>query len=242
MFSDFLAKAEIIDVRKFAFDLCDANLFEYARNCLMRLCENDNELTIEDVNAISRICKGKMDEYRKAWKSIYLTEQKERGKGRDDRSTPLLDYRKSIESNISNFSKEIIDMIQKSLINRTTDTSIRGLLYRMIGDYWRYLAEIQRGYERRESTSKANAAYQEAEDLIVACCGPAAAIRLSLMLNMAIFRFEIYSEPDEALKIAQKAYNEGIASVDSLHDEQYMDSILLLQMLHRTIVSWQQNK
>ena len=242
MFSDFLQSAEISEVRKFALDLCDANLFDYAKNCIMRLAENDSDLQLEDINVISRICKGKMDSTRKTWKTIYLSEQKERGKGRDDRSTPLLEYRKNVEQEITAFSKEIIEMIQKSLINRTNDTSMRGLLYRMVGDYWRYLAEIQRSYDRRDSTNKALAAYQEAEDLIVACCGPAAAIRLSLMLNIAIFRFEILSEPDEALDIALKAYNEGIATVDSLHDEAYTDSILLLQMLHRTIVSWQQNK
>ena len=242
MFSDFLKTAEISEVRKFALNLCDANLFDYAKNCIMRLAENDSDLQLEDINVISRICKGKMDSARKTWKTIYLSEQKERGKGRDDRSTPLLEYRKNVEQEITTFSKEIIEMIQKSLINRTNDTSMRGLLYRMVGDYWRYLAEIQRSYDRRDSTNKALAAYQEAEDLIVACCGPAAAIRLSLMLNIAIFRFEILSEPDEALDIALKAYNEGIATVDSLHDEAYTDSILLLQMLHRTIVSWQQNK
>ena len=242
MFSDFLTTAEISEVRKFALDLCDANLFDYAKNCIPRLAENDSDLQLEDINVISRICKGKMDAARKTWKTIYLSEQKERGKGRDDRSTPLLEFRKGIEQEITAFSKEIIEMIQKSLINRTNDTSMRGLLYRMIGDYWRYLAEIQRSYDRRDSTNKALAAYQEAEDLIVACCGPAAAIRLSLMLNIAIFRFEILSEPDEALDIALKAYNEGIATVDSLHDEAYTDSILILQMLHRTIVSWQQNK
>lgn len=217
-------------------------LFSYARTCLPRLSECDGELTLDDINVISRICKGKMDSIRKAWKAIYLAEQKERGKGRDDRSTPLLAYRKQLESEITNFSKEVIEMIQKHLINRTNDTPQRGLLYRMVGDYLRYLAEIQRGYDRRESTNKAHSAYQEAEDLIVASCGPAAAIRLSLMLNIAIFKFEILSEPDEALDLAQRTYNEGIACVDSLHEEAYADSILLLQMLHRTIVSWQQNK
>ena len=242
MFQEFLSTAEIPDIRKFALHLCDCNLFDYAKNCINRLAENDSDLTLEDINVISRICKGKMDAARKTWKIIYLSEQKERGKGRDDRSTPLLEFRKNIEQEITSFSKEIIEIIQKNLINRTNDTSMRGLLYRMIGDYWRYLAEIQRSYDRRDSTNKALAAYQEAEDLIVASCGPAAAIRLSLMLNIAIFKFEILSESDEALDIAQKAYNEGIATVDSLHDEAYTDSILLLQMLHRTIVSWQQNK
>lgn len=213
-----------------------------ARSCLKNLSENQSELTLDDINAISRICKGKMDSIRKAWKTIYLAEQKERGKGRDDRSAPLLEFRKKIEVEITSISKEVIDIIQKSLINRTTDTSLRGLLFRMVGDYWRYLTEIQRGYDRRESTGKALSAYQEAEDLIVACCGPASAIRLSLMLNMAVFKFEILSEPDEALALAQKAYEEGISCVDTLHEDAYSDSILLLQMMHRTIVSWQQNK
>jgi hypothetical protein len=183
-----------------------------------------------------------MDSYRKAWKAVYLSEQKERGKGRDDRSTPLLDYRKQLESNITDLAKGTIEMVQKKLIPRTNDTSMRGLLFKMMGDFWRYLAEIQRGYDRRESANKSLAAYQEAEDLIVASTGPAAAVRLSLLLNMAIFRFEILSEPDDALALAKKAYDEGIAAVDSLREEAYADSILLLQMIHRTMAAWMRNK
>jgi len=217
-------------------------IFSDSRSFLDRLVHNEEDLVLDDINAISRICKGKVDSIRKGWKAIYLAEQKERGKGRDDRSTPLLEYRKKLESELTEFSKFVIEMIQKYLINRTTDTTIRGLLYRMIGDYWRYLAEIQRGYDRRDSITKASSAYQEAEDLIVACCGPAAAIRLSLMLNIAIFRFEILSEPDEALGIAQKAFDEGVSCVDTLHEEAYSDSILQLQILHRTIIAWQLNK
>lgn len=242
MFAEFVSAAETSEIRNVAICLCDSALYDYAKNCLPRIVDNEAEITIDDQNAISRICKGAVDSYRRAWKVIYLAEQKERGKGRDDRSTPLLEYRKQLESKIAEESKAVIEMIQKKLINRTNDTSMRGLMFKMTGDYWRYLSEVQRGYDRRESANKALAAYQEAEDLIVACTGPAAAVRLSLFLNIAIFKFEILSEPDEALELAQKTYNEGIASVDSLHEEAYADSILLLQMIHRTIVAWSRNK
>jgi hypothetical protein len=216
--------------------------FSHARRCLPRLADAPADFTIDDQNAIARICKGSMDALRKAWKSVYLAEQKERGKGRDDRSTPLLDYRKRLEAGITDLAKETIEMVQKKLIVRAKDASIRGLLFKMTGDFWRYLAEIQRGYDRRESANKSLAGYQEAEDLIVASTGPAAAVRLALLLNMAIFRFEILSEPDEALDLARKAYDEGIAAVDSLREEAYADSILLLQMIHRTMAAWSRNK
>lgn len=216
--------------------LSDASYF------LPRLSDEKTEMNMDDLNTISRICKGQIDGFRKAWKQIYLAEQKERGKGRDDRTTPLLEYRKHLESKISGQSREIIEIIQKKLITRTNDTAMRGLLFKMTGDYWRYLAEVQRGYDRRESANKALSAYQEAEDLIVACTGAAAASRLSLMLNMAMFKFEILSEPDEALDMLKKAYEEGIACVDSLHEEAYSDSILMLQIIHRTIFAWSKNK
>ncbi|KAH0792662.1 14-3-3-like protein GF14-6 [Histomonas meleagridis] len=216
--------------------------FSDAKTCLNRLASEESELSIDDQNIISRICKGEIDSLRRAWKSIYLSEQKERGKGRDDRSTLILEYRKQLESKITDFTTGVVEMVQNKLIPRTSDTTMRGMMFKMIGDYQRYLAEIQRGYERRESTNRAMAAYQEAEDLIVACCSPAAAPRLSLMLNMAIFKFEILSDPDEALAFVKKAYADGVAVIDNLHNEEYTDSILLLQMLHRTIVSWTKNR
>lgn len=242
MLTEFLGDADVDETRHVMVCLCNAGLYEVARECLQKLVSPDAELTIDDYNAASRTCKGIMDSYRKAWKSIYLAEQKERGKGRDDRSMPLLEFRKQLEANLTEFAKETIEMIEKKLMTRTSDTAMKGLLFKMVGDYWRYLAEIQRGYDRRESANKALSAYQESEDLIVACTGPAAAQRLSLMLNTAIFKFEILSEPDEALELVQKAYAEGMAVVDSLKGEAYADSVLLLQMIHRTIASWTRGK
>lgn len=242
MLKEFLGVATVEEARTVVLALCDAGLYEVAHEGLEMIVESDGELGIEDQNAVSRTCKGIMDSYRKAWKSISFTEQKERGKGRDDRSTPLMEYRKNLEGIMTGFAKQTIDLIEKKLIERATDTSLKGLLFKMVGDFWRYLAEIQRGYDRKESAGKALSAYQESEDLIVACTGPAAAQRLSLMLNMAVFKFEILSEPDEALDLARKAYNEGLAAVDSLREEAYADSIMLLQMLQRTIASWTRTK
>ena len=242
MLAEFLEVATVDEVRRVVLALCDSGLYEQAREGLDKIVSAEGELSIEDQNAVSRTCKGIMDSYRKSWKSVSFSEQKERGKGRDDRSTPLLEYRKTLEGQMKEFAKATIEMIEKKMLERAIDTSLKGLLFKMIGDYWRYLAEVQRGYDRKESAGKALAAYQESEDLIVACTGPAAAQRLSLLLNMAIFRFEILSEPDEALELAQKAYTEGMAAVDSLREEAYADSILLLQMIRRTIGSWTRTK
>lgn len=241
MFKQFLDNASYEEILGTANCLCDACLFQQAKEFLPVLMENERELTLDDQNTINRISKGIADSIRKSWKVIYLAEQKERGKGREDRSTPLLEYRKQLENQMTTFCKEINEKIQKKLLSRTTDTSLRGLLFKMIGDYWRYLSEIQRGYDRRESANKALAAYQEAEDLIVAVSGPASSIRLSLVLNMAIFKFEILSESEEAIDLLKKTYEEGIACVDSLHESAYADSILVLQMIHRTISAWNRN-
>ena len=241
MFEEFLKVSDINEIKQLSFILCNSNLYEISKTFLNNLFENLDP-SLEDVNTISRICKGHVDSIRKSWKTIYLSEQKERGKGRDDRSTPLLEYRKKLETELTEFCKLIIDLIEKKFIKTGSDTTIKALLYRMIGDYWRYLAEIQRGYERGESTKNALSAYELAKDLIESCCGPAAAIRLSIMLNYSIFYFEILSNPDEALLKAQKTYEEGISCVDSLHESAYADSILMLQTIHRTILAWKLNK
>ena len=95
MLAEFLEVATVDEVRRVVLALCDSGLYEQAREGLDKIVSAEGELSIEDQNAVSRTCKGIMDSYRKSWKSVSFSEQKERGKGRDDRSTPLRAHRKS---------------------------------------------------------------------------------------------------------------------------------------------------
>ena len=56
-------------------------------------------------------------------------------------------------------------------------------------------------------------------------------IRLGLALNFSVFYYEIENRPDEACKLAKAAFDNAIAELDSLKEDSYKDSTLIMQLL-----------
>ena len=56
-------------------------------------------------------------------------------------------------------------------------------------------------------------------------------IRLGLALNFSVFYYEIKNTPDKACELAKKAFDDAIAELDSLKEESYKDSTLIMQLL-----------
>ncbi len=63
-------------------------------------------------------------------------------------------------------------------------------------------------------------------------------IRLGLALNYSVFYFEILNEPENACKIAKVAFDEAITDLDSLSEESYRDSTLIMQLLRDNLTLW----
>ena len=56
-------------------------------------------------------------------------------------------------------------------------------------------------------------------------------IRLGLALNFSVFHYEIMNKPEKACFLAKKAFDEAISELDSLQDDTYKDSTLIMQLL-----------
>lgn len=104
----------------------------------------------------------------------------------------------------------------------------------MKGDYYRYLCEFVVGAEFNENSQKGKKAYFEAQKLCEQELQPTNPVRLGLYLNMAVFFYEIYSLNDEkyrqeALKIADQAFEDALQSIDSVNE------VKMINYLSKTI-------
>ena len=63
-------------------------------------------------------------------------------------------------------------------------------------------------------------------------------IRLGLALNFSVFFYEIQGNPEEACKLAKKAFDDAIAELDTLSEESYKDSTLIMQLLRDNLTLW----
>ena len=67
---------------------------------------------------------------------------------------------------------------------------------------------------------------------------PTHPIRLGLALNFSVFYYEVLSSPDRACHLAKQAFDDAIAELDTLSEESYKDSTLIMQLLRDNLTLW----
>ncbi|KAG8369196.1 hypothetical protein BUALT_Bualt15G0126000 [Buddleja alternifolia] len=75
-------------------------------------------------------------------------------------------------------------------------------------------------------------------DIANAELAPTYPIRLGLALNFSVFYYEILNSPDRACDLAKQAFDEAIAELDTLCEESYKDSTLIMQLLRDNLTLW----
>jgi len=67
---------------------------------------------------------------------------------------------------------------------------------------------------------------------------PTHPIRLGLALNFSVFLYEVQAKQEEACKLAKDAFDSAIAELDTLDEESYKDSTLIMQLLRDNLTLW----
>lgn len=110
----------------------------------------------------------------------------------------------------------------------------------MKGDYYRYISEFNHGQNRDNIINKANEAYNQAMSVATSEMETTDPVRLGLALNYSVFHYEIKNDPNEACKMAKTAFDEAIADIENIKDENYKDSTTIMQLMRDNLTLWTQ--
>ncbi|CAL5348804.1 unnamed protein product [Camellia sinensis] len=196
------------------------------------------ELTVEERNLLSVAYKNVIGARRASWRIISSIEQKEESRGNEDHVSMIRDYRSKIENELSSICDGILKLLDSRLIPAASAGDSKVFYLKMKGDYHRYLAEFKTGAERKEAAESTLTAYKAAQDIASAELAPTHPIRLGLALNFSVFYYEILNSPDRACNLAKQAFDEAIAELDTLGEESYKDSTLIMQLLRDNLTLW----
>ncbi|XP_013412894.1 14-3-3 protein epsilon [Lingula anatina] len=205
----------------------------------MKIVAQQNiDLTIEERNLLSVAYKNVIGARRASWRIISSIETKQ-AQADDPKKLPMIkDYRLTVENELKDICNDILSVLDEHLIPSAGSGESKVFYYKMKGDYYRYLAEFATGAQRKEAAEKSLIAYDSATTTAKVDLATTHPIRLGLALNFSVFYYEILGAPDKACQIAKLAFDDAIAELDSLNDESYKDSTLILQLLRDNLTLW----
>ncbi|GAK64924.1 14-3-3 protein [Moesziomyces antarcticus] len=215
-----------------------AERYEEMVENMKRVASSDQELTVEERNLLSVAYKNVIGARRASWRIVSSIEQKEESKGNETQVSMIKTYREKIEAELAQICEDILDVLDKHLIPSAASGESKVFYHKMKGDYHRYLAEFATGDKRKDSADKSLEAYKAASDVAVTELPPTHPIRLGLALNFSVFYYEILNSPDRACHLAKQAFDDAIAELDTLSEESYKDSTLIMQLLRDNLTLW----
>ncbi|KAL5273541.1 YWHAE family protein [Megaselia abdita] len=205
---------------------------------MKKVASMDLELTVEERNLLSVAYKNVIGARRASWRIITSIEQKEENKGAEDKLEMIKNYRGQVEKELRDICSDILEVLEKHLIPSAVSGESKVFYYKMKGDYHRYLAEFATGTDRKDAAENSLFAYKTASDVAMTDLPPTHPIRLGLALNFSVFYYEILNSPDRACRLAKAAFDDAIAELDTLSEESYKDSTLIMQLLRDNLTLW----
>jgi len=225
--------------KTFLARLCEqAERYDEMVTYMKEVAKLGGELSVDERNLLSVAYKNVVGTRRASWRIISSIEQKEETKGSDKHVGKIREYRQKIEAELEQVCGDVLYVLDESLIPKAESGESKVFYHKMKGDYHRYLAEFASGDKRKEAATAAHEAYKNATDVAQTELTPTHRIHLGLALNFSVFYYEILNSPDRACHLAKQAFDDAIAELDSLSEESYRDSTLIMQLLRDNLTLW----
>ena len=165
------------------------------------LKEKGGDFSVEERNLLSVGFKNLIGGKRTAIRTISAIEQNPKY----TKFGPALgNYKRKIELELQKNCQDIIDMIKNDAMKTGSDIEGKSFFLKMVGDYYRYMAESAQADVLEKARNGALSSYKEAEiaGKELPACNP---IKLGLALNFSVFYYEVMQDSKQACALAETA-------------------------------------
>jgi 14-3-3 protein epsilon len=151
----------------------------------------------------------------------------------------LLAYKTKIEEQLQGDCQKIIDMINNRVLNTDCSDEAKAFFVKMVGDYYRYIAENAKEAKLEEVKQKAKEAYEQANAIDLAPCNP---IKLGLALNFSVFNYEVLKDHAKACELADNALQQALDKIDELEEDDFRDAKSIIELLKENLTLWKEEE
>ncbi|KAI6221391.1 14-3-3 protein [Aphelenchoides fujianensis] len=219
-------KEELVQRAKFAEQ---AERYDDMVQSMKKAAELGSELSNEERNLLSVAYKNVVGARRSSWRKTEGPEKKQQMAKK---------YREEVERELRDICHDVVDLLDNFVIPNADNPESKVFYLKMKGDYYRYLAEAATEDDRTAVVEKSQQFYQEAFDIAKDNLLPTHPIRLGLALNFSVFYYEILNSANKACQLAKQAFDDAINELDTLNEDSYKDSTLILQLLRDNLTLW----
>merc|ERR1711918_321873 len=114
-----------------------------------------------------------------------------------------------------------------------------GFFVKMVGDYYRYIAENAKGSLMEEVKQNALKAYNDANQITLPPCNP---VKLGLALNFSAFHYEVMKNHKAACDLADQALQDALDKIDELEEDDFRDAKSIIELLKENLTLWREEE
>merc|ERR1711934_432377 len=144
-----------------------------------------------------------------------------------------------IEKELYDQCMKIVRITKDSCLPLAADDESKAFFQKMIGDYYRYVAESASGETLEEVKQGALSGYEAADGLSkgLNACNP---IRLGLALNFSVFYYEVINDHKKACELGEVALTEALEKIDDVDEETFRDVKSIIELLKENLSLWKE--
>lgn len=196
----------------------------------------DDDLNTEERNLLSVGFKNLISSSRSAWRTVGAIEQNEKYA---EYSKDCADYKKKIGKELEQQCKKVIDIVKNNSLPKASDDEAKTFYLKMIGDYYRYIAENASGDLLKEATDGALEYYEKANKN-AQNLKPYNSTKLGLALNYSVFYYEVKNDIPKACALAEEALESAKQNIDNMDNDDARDALSIVELLKENLSLWKE--
>lgn len=199
----------------------------------------DGDFTTEERNLLSVGFKNLIGTKRTAIRTISAIEQNPKYSKYGE---ALGTYKKKIEDELFKQCKQIVGLVKDKCMKVSSDSESKAFFLKMVGDYYRYVAESATGDNLTEVKNGALDFYDQATTVSTADLGACNPIRLGLALNFSVFHFEVMNDHKKAIELGETALQNALEKIDDCDEETFRDAKSIIELLKENLSLWKEEE
>ena len=198
--------------------------------------KSGEDFTVDERNLLSVGFKNLIGSQRGAIRTIGAIEQNPKYTKFAD---ALQSYKSKIEDELYDKCTSIVAIVSDNCLALAAEDESKAFFQKMIGDYYRYVAESAKADKLTTVKDGALKGYTEANELSqkLNACNP---IRLGLALNFSVFYYEVMNDHKKACELGESALSEALEKIDEVDEETFRDAKSIIELLKENLSLWKE--